>query len=124
MMTLTTSKRRQRDSIVPMINVAFLLLVFFLMVAVIAPPDVIDVTPPVASAAEGTGDVDTLLVDASGNVHLGPLTGQAALDAVLGNHVRIRADAELPAAKLARLLGQFRARGVTTVEIVTIDEGA
>lgn len=46
-MDFAPPKRRPRaESIVPMINVVFLLLIFFLMTAQIAPPDPFEVAPP------------------------------------------------------------------------------
>ncbi|NHX27772.1 biopolymer transporter ExbD, partial [Escherichia coli] len=39
-------RRDRGENIVPMINVVFLLLIFFLMTAQIGPPAPIDVTPP------------------------------------------------------------------------------
>ncbi|MBL4543543.1 MAG: biopolymer transporter ExbD, partial [Rhodobacteraceae bacterium] len=41
---------RPREPVVPMINVVFLLLIFFLMAAVIAPPEPFGVTLPRAAA--------------------------------------------------------------------------
>jgi periplasmic protein TonB len=50
-------RRPRAESVVPMINVVFLLLVFFLMTATIAPPDPFASVPPdpFASAARGPG---------------------------------------------------------------------
>ena len=47
--------RRPRESAVPMINIVFLLLIFFLMTATIAPPAPFAVTPPAAERAGETG---------------------------------------------------------------------
>ena len=46
--------RPARENIVPMINVVFLLLVFFVMTAQIAPPDPFDIAPPEAGDAPPT----------------------------------------------------------------------
>ena len=44
-------RRKPPESIVPMINVVFLLLIFFLMTAQIAPPDPFEINPPDSAQA-------------------------------------------------------------------------
>ncbi|WP_244905883.1 ExbD/TolR family protein [Rhodovulum imhoffii] len=111
--------RRVAESVVPMINVVFLLLIFFLMSAQIAPPDMGQVSPP-----EGPGENlpeagDVLVVDASGRMTYGPLQGDAALAALEGG-VILRADAALPAQDLARLLARLAAAGHGDLRLVTV----
>lgn len=114
-----TANRPERESIVPMINVAFLMLIFFLMVAVIAPSDPLDVVVP-SAPFDGTSEADAILsVDGSGQIAFGALRGDAALAAVVGQPVTLRADAALPGNTLARLLTQLAAQGTETIELVT-----
>ena len=71
-------KRRRTESIVPMINVVFLLLIFFLMSARIAPPDPFEVAPPRADGFEG-GPLDpaaALFLGAEGDVGFGAARGE------------------------------------------------
>ena len=115
-------RRRPAENIVPMINVVFLLLIFFLMTAQIAPPDPFDVSPPTARA-EDPGDArDILYVAADGRLAFGAARGEAVFEA-LGDRaaegpLMLRADAALDAADLARLLPRLAAVGVTDIALV------
>lgn len=110
--------RAPRESVVPMINVVFLLLVFFLMTAQIAPPDPVEVTPPSVTLADGPvpDSADVLWLDREGA--LLTADGVAPDLSALEAQVTLRADADAPAADLARALrelGQGGARSVTLV---------
>jgi biopolymer transport protein ExbD len=98
-------RRERRESIVPMINVVFLLLIFLLLTAEMDPAPPLEVTPPEAGAeAERSGEW-VLHLAADGTLALGERRGEAALAAVpIGAVVQLRADASLPAAELAALL--------------------
>ncbi|UOA27768.1 biopolymer transporter ExbD [Pseudosulfitobacter sp. DSM 107133] len=116
-----TPPRRAAENIVPMINVVFLLLIFFLMSAQIAPPDPIDVTVPDSTSEAAPLDPNALYVGADGTLAYGGATGDAAL-AALSDHqgvLPLRADAALPATKLAALLPKLAAAGVDGVELIT-----
>lgn len=113
--------RRGRDAGVAMINVVFLLLIFFLMVAQIAPPDPLPVTPPEAGSPPAPPEARVLWIDAGGQIAQGDLRGAAALAAVGGpGPVLLRADAALPAARLAPILRDLGALGVTHVGLETL----
>lgn len=120
MIRLKSPPRARPDSVVPMINVAFLLLVFFLMTAVIAPPDPVEVTPPLAGAEAADPVSATLVVTADGTLALGELRGEAVFLAVPAGRLRIRADAGLDGAELARLIARLAAAGATQVDLVTL----
>jgi len=103
-----------------MINVVFLLLIFFLMTAQIAPPDPLEVTPPVADAAPREMRDDTLYLDADGALAFGTLRGDPAIAAAASMAtLSLRADAGLPATDLAQVLMQLAAAGQTRVTLVT-----
>lgn len=112
--------RPPRENIVPMINVVFLLLVFFVMTAQIAPPDPFDIAPPEAGEAPAPDAPDILFVAADGQLARAGLTGDAALTGMTaGQALTLRADRALPAPDLARLLARLAALGVTDVALVT-----
>lgn len=127
-MDFSSPPRRPRaESIVPMINVVFLLLIFFLMTATIAPPEPLDVTPP-ESAAETEREADrALFVDAAGGLAWGEARGAEVLPALVAARaaspapapLAIRADRRVEAARIARLLAELAAHGITETEIVT-----
>lgn len=122
-MNFSAPKRRPRpESIVPMINVVFLLLIFFLMTAQIAPPDPFEVNPP-------KGDIETpgdgtliLFISAQNVVAFRSLTGDPAIEALIEETgegpLLLRADAELPAVELAKLLTRLRKAGIKHIELL------
>lgn len=130
-------KRTQAESIVPMINVVFLLLIFFLMTAEIAPPEPFPVTPPTAESDEQADGVFTLFINPKSEVAyqdtIGPDAALAALGADLDVFceaqgcsdetppptVLLRADANASAAQIAALLSKIGALGFRTTHLIT-----
>jgi biopolymer transport protein ExbD len=122
---ISTGERRRRagDSFVPMINIVFLLLIFFLLSATIAPPDPFDMTLPDADLAE-TGEgipADTLVVSAAGEVMFGTASGEAALEAIAlragAGPLILRVDAGYDGAAFAALLARLAERGLAEVRL-------
>ena len=116
--------RRPIEPIVPMINVVFLLLIFFLMSAQIAPPAPFEVTLPEGAAGARAVPADMLYIDANGRFAFNGARGEAVMNALAARAtpdtpLQIRADAGLEARALARLLPKLAARGIERVEIVT-----
>lgn len=118
--------RPHREAILPMINVVFLLLIFFLMTAQIAPAPPFELTPPEAAPAQTDAPLRTLWLGANGRIVHDDLSGDAALAALgaVDGPVLIRADAGLPAADLARLMRQLTALGVNELRLATVSRGA
>ncbi|WP_239479636.1 biopolymer transporter ExbD [Actibacterium sp. 188UL27-1] len=122
----TRPRRTRPESIVPMINVVFLLLIFFLMTAEIAPPEPFPVALPTAEQEErAEGDL-VLHISAGGEVAFGEHTGEAAIAAVKevamvqeGTPLELRADNQAKGAVIAALLTQLGQLGVTRVALVT-----
>ncbi len=124
--TPTRSPRHATENIVPMINVVFLLLIFFLMTAQIAPPDPFEITPPeTASESDGPDGELVLFLGADGHMGFDTLRGQDALQAALaqadGTAVIIRADAGVDAARFAKVLGQLSQAGATDIRLITTE---
>ncbi|QFS83640.1 Biopolymer transport protein ExbD/TolR [Roseivivax sp. THAF40] len=113
-------RRRSREAVVPMINVVFLLLVFFLLTAQIAPVAPFEVTLPEAEAEETAQTAPLpLFVATDGRLSHGDLRGDAALAAaVAAGPVRLEADTRLPAQALAKLLARLTEAGAE--EVITI----
>lgn len=110
-------KRREVDA-VPMINVAFLLLVFFLLAARIAPPEPVEVALPEAEGDLGTA-VGTLFVAADGTLAFEGSRGAAAFAAAvaLEGPLTIAADREADANALAALLSRLARAGAGEVSL-------
>ena len=123
-MDLSQSPRREaRESIVPMINVVFLLLIFFLMTAQIAPPEPFEVSPP-ESSAEGPAEARAVLhVAGTGELAFNDARGEAVFAALDGlgeaETLKLRADRSVPAEKIAALLGRLAGLGISKIELVS-----
>lgn len=105
-----------------MINVVFLLLIFFLMTAQIAPPPPLEVELPTSESDEAAEGPATLYLAADGTLAFREARGDAvfaALAAEPPETLLIRADAAVPAARLAELLPRLAAVGITGTAIVT-----
>jgi len=118
--------RPYREPILPMINVVFLLLIFFLMTAQITPAPPFELTPPEATPEQTDAPLRTLWLGADGQIIHDDFSGDAALAALaaVDGPVLIRADAGLPAADLARLMRQLAATGVSDLRLATLSRGA
>lgn len=125
-MDLTEPPRRPRgESIVPMINVVFLLLIFFLMTSRLAEPEPFAVTPPEAGLETEAQADPVLYVGAEGLMHFDGAEGDAALARLAaanagdgGAAVLLRADAKLEAKTLAGILRQLAEAGLSRAELV------
>lgn len=121
------NRKPRSESIVPMINVVFLLLIFFLMTAQIVPPEPFDVSPPASDASDPADGPLTLYLSATGELGFRNLRGDLALQAlrqewVHDSPVLLRADADVPAASLARLMPRLGQIGLTQVQLVTVSQ--
>ncbi len=127
-------KRSLDDSLLPMINVVFLLLIFFLVAGQLAPTPPLPVTPPEslhAPAQESRAAAVEVAVSAAGELKIGDetaawdtLTVQLQARAVtLETPVTVRADRQLPAARLLALLRAIKAAGVGKVTLLSVQEG-
>lgn len=114
--------RRVRGDAVAMINVAFLLLVFFLLVAQIAPPDPVEVTLPEADGGSPVSGETALHVGPGGELAFGAARGDAVF-ATIADAARaeaplpLRVDREFDGQALAALLARLRAAGVAEVSL-------
>ena len=118
----TPRKDKHEPPVVPMINVVFLLLIFFLLSAQIAPPGPFPVTPPDAASGVRMPGRDTLFISRTGELaYLGlrgndvwpPLQRRGA-----GVALTIRADGMAPAQTVAAVLARLRAQSAKDVRLV------
>ena len=112
-MHIDMPKRRPRgESIIPMINVVFLLLIFFLLTAQISPSTPFPVTPPDSSSDIRAQAQDVLYVSATGELAWNEARGDDVWPLIAARTddgpVQIRADASAPAVTLAAHLKQLR----------------
>lgn len=116
------------ENIVPMINVVFLLLIFFLMTATISPPEPFEVAPP-ESRVETPAEVDqALYVGPDGELAWGGQNGDSAITRIAASRLGktdlppllLRADRTVDAKVIAGLLRDLATVGVTEVALVAV----
>jgi len=122
-MDFSAPKKRQAiEPILPMINVVFLLLVFFLLSSQIAPRAPFAVIPPKLPSGEYLTPEAVLFIAADGQLHFSDAEGNDALAAVVAQTAELetltlRADAEAPARKVAALISRLRDAGIKSVSL-------
>lgn len=122
------------DHLIPLINVVFLMLIFFMVIGHIAPADRFQVTPPASRSEQPESQNGiTILIARDGSLAIDetPVTLetlvpalQASLDRAAlkwGNRseLRIKADAALTAGQLTPILKQLRESGRSKVRLLT-----
>ena len=129
-MKLPTPPRRARadDAMLPLINVVFLLMVFFMLVGALSPPEAFDLVPPRSNALDPSdAGARSLIVAADGRLGLGreafareQLPARAAAwrmqnpDAVL----QVKADAAADTQAVLDVLDTLQAAGIARVELL------
>lgn len=123
--SLPRKPHKHRENIVPMINVVFLLLIFFLVSAQIAPPEPFAVIPPKSDIDASADGLDTLYIDKDGLLAFGNARGDAVFlalaERVNSGPLLIRADRNVAASKLAALLPKIAKTGITDLSLITED---
>jgi len=121
--------RRRYEAMIPLVNIVFLMLIFFLLAGTIAPTDPVDVALPTGQMNdEGVAEVETLYVDNEGFIWLDdkPMDPQFAAYMLRGHlkeagttSLAIKSDADAPADALLHLMEGLRNVGIERVQIVT-----
>ncbi len=118
-----TRRRARAEPIVAMINIVFLLLIFFLMTAAIAPADPFEVLPPDAAGDAEALPPEMLFIGPDGALAFEDARGDAVFSALRDRPLTpltIRADARLDAAVLAALLPRLAELGISDFDLVTV----
>ncbi|MDE0488133.1 MAG: biopolymer transporter ExbD [Gammaproteobacteria bacterium] len=122
----------QENSMIPLINVVFLMLAFFMILGQIERSDAVRLDPPDSLSLEVQGDYSaTLLITAQQSLYLNDrplrreqLSGEirrileAAADPQ-SVRVLVKADATLPATELRLVLARLRTAGLLRVSLAT-----
>ncbi|WP_439514705.1 ExbD/TolR family protein [Oceanibaculum nanhaiense] len=129
-----SGRHRERNSdegIIPLINVVFLLLIFFMLAGKLSQIDPFEVTPP-DSASESLPDGSTLtvLVGADGRIAFdGKPMELEALPAALAEHakdgavLRLKADQQAEADRVIEVMESLRAAGIEKLSLLTTKAG-
>ena len=116
-------KRLITEPVLPMINVVFLLLIFFMMTTRIAPQAPFAVTPPRTALDTGAGAAPILFLSETGEVFFDGFSDGAALAAIAAQPLQdqpltLRADANVAATEVAALLAKLSRLGVSRINLV------
>lgn len=116
------------DRILPLINIVFLLLIFFMAVGRLSATDPFRITPPI-SASEGAPATEPMLiaVGTEGRLALnGEVLEEADLLARISEaeptEIRIKSDGGVEALRVVGLLTQLKELGVSSVRLMTVPE--
>lgn len=118
-------KRRQSEGTIALINVVFLMLIFFLIAGTLTPPLDPDVSLAESRLAEGSEPPDALFATANGELRARGRTVSvedfmAARDeADESASVKLAADRNLPAVDLIDIVAALKAAGAQSVHVVT-----
>jgi len=120
---------RSELSVVPLVNVVFLLLVFFMLVGRLSSPEPLDIQPPRSvSGKDDTGQAVRILLTRDGRVAVdrdivpeSALTGQVAkiLAERPAASFQVKADGRTDAVWVIRVMERLRAAGVQRLTLLT-----
>ncbi|WP_299948909.1 biopolymer transporter ExbD [uncultured Ruegeria sp.] len=112
---------RKRDSTIPLINVVFLMLIFFLIAGTLAPPLDPELNLVDTSELEGRDPPDALVLNENGVLSFrGLQTDPGSFIASHGeNPVRIVPDRNVSGRRLMEVTGALRRQGAPSVFLVT-----
>lgn len=125
--------RRRPEGTIALINVVFLLLIFFLVAGSLTPPLDGDVSLVETNDADASGPPDAVSARIDGQLYYrgDPVTAAAFLesrqnDAEQGAapEIKLVADKDLPARRLLEILEEFRSLGAGRVLVITRRAGA
>ncbi|UTW58792.1 biopolymer transporter ExbD [Kordiimonas sp. SCSIO 12603] len=118
--------RPERENVIPLINVVFLLLIFFMIAGQISRPEMLDVmAPSVQAEADIAGMEDRLLVNADGKVALSdkeiPLENiTTALIAKDGKTLLVKIDKNCTRNCFLPVLRALQKAGHKSVRLITV----
>ncbi|UHD14854.1 ExbD/TolR family protein [Thiocapsa bogorovii] len=116
-------------NLIPLINVVFLLLIFFMLAGRLAPTDSAALAPPRSDSPQSARATPLiLLVDRTGQMSLdGELLEETTLAERVAErlangppHLQIKADATLEALRVVELLDRLRAAGAEDIDLLTL----
>lgn len=121
-------------NITPLIDVVFILLVFFMLAGSIEPKDAFAISPP-ASTSKMRGDVQdfVILIDKDGQIAMGEeklardeieSRVRQALTSKPGGLIQLKPDAEADAVDVIEVMEAIRSGGAEYIVLLTVGSGA
>lgn len=124
-----TPKKHQFENILPMVNVVFLLLIFFMVAGTYSSPEMFEVSSPDSSSSlHADQTVTTILVDQSGRIAIGEteLTHENLVDFIRqlvktnpASVIQLKADAKVEALEIVKLIELLSETELNTVHLLT-----
>lgn len=121
------------ESILPLTNVVFLLLIFFMLAGTLSSPDAFDIKPPVStSEAQARRDGLEIQVASDGQIALDGTAvdlddlekqARAALESNPGLALRLKADGAGDATRVVAVMQVLRKAGGERLRLITIEPG-
>lgn len=128
-LTPPPEENRSELSVVPLVNVVFLLLVFFMLVGRLASPEPLDIQPPRSSSGkEDTGQAVKILLTRDGRVAVDrDVIPEPKLESKVAKILeerptasfQVKADARTDAAWVIRVMERLRDAGVQHLTLLT-----
>lgn len=135
-MNFETRRKKTGLDNVPMINLVFLLLIFFLLTAQITPTALIEVAPPEAASGDAGDSLPVIVMDAEGRVAFDDVFGRAQVLERIGAELAqrceiidcaadpialtLRADANAEGRSVAALISDLGALGPVDLSLATV----
>ncbi|WP_416897089.1 MAG: ExbD/TolR family protein [Minwuia sp.] len=120
------SRRSGDDSVLPLINVVFLLLIFFMLAGQLAITDPFEVAPPRSETESDPQAQDVMiLLSRDGRIAIDgrPVERSALPDAlkeIAAGQVRLKADGDANAVEVVELMELLRDSGVRRLNLLTL----
>ena len=116
--------RQRQEPTIALINIVFLMLVFFLVAGTISATQSGDVNLISVADMVGQQPADAVVIHANGSIYLGgePVDVTSAISALgygAGDVLRLMPDRDLPAQDLVRIAGEFAQSGAENIVVVT-----
>lgn len=119
----------EEERILPLINIVFLLLIFFMVVGRLSASDPFEIVPP-RSVSQGQSPTEGILISigAEGQIAVNGkvLEKAAALAEVAASEtteLRIKSDGRVEAQRIVALVEALRQRGVVSIQLMTVPVG-
>ncbi|MDO8827114.1 biopolymer transporter ExbD [Methylophaga sp.] len=120
------------DNMIPLINIVFLMLIFFMIAGQLTASELIAIKPPTSQQQSAIAEHDAvLLISATGQLALNDvfIKAETLIESLQQNisennnaqsfRLLVKTDANVPATELTDLLKQVRAAGILKVSLAT-----
>ena len=114
--------RVKKESIIPMVNVIFLLLIFFLMTSSFIIPDPFELDKPYADSSNKVSTEDRLYISKTGKVFISDKVNQNAwryLEQSTPEKLLLIADSSFPAKDLLNISEKLKELGIIELNLLT-----